>query len=137
MFYDEEKLTELEKKLSENLMSADNHTWKDSHKPHWVNYRHDIPNCLMVIREYRDLLRTLRVKSEWLDKVKKLWYNIIVKWIDSRYIMISFVIGMMFAMLAAGCDGIDSSLSQLFLYATLSIAFMTRGIYVMNRNDTL
>ena len=31
MFYDEEKLTELEKKLSENLMSADNHTWKDSH----------------------------------------------------------------------------------------------------------
>ena len=64
MFYDEEKLTELEKKLSENLMSADNHTWKDSHKTHWVNYRHDIPNCLMVIREYRDLLRTLRVKSE-------------------------------------------------------------------------
>lgn len=54
--------------------------------------------------------------------------------------MISFVIGMTFAVLAAGCDGIDSSdsnLSQLFLYATLSIAFMTRGMYVMNRNDTL
>ena len=51
--------------------------------------------------------------------------------------MISFVIGMMFAMLAAGCDGIDSSLSQLFLFASLSIAFMTRGVYVMNRNDTL
>ena len=64
MFYDEEKLTELEKKLSTNLMQADGHTWKDSHKPHWVNYRNDIPNCLMVIREYRDLLRTLRVKSE-------------------------------------------------------------------------
>tara|TARA_Y100000114_G_scaffold76313_1_gene69940 strand:- start:890 stop:1045 length:156 start_codon:yes stop_codon:yes gene_type:complete len=51
--------------------------------------------------------------------------------------MISFVIGMMFAVLAAGCDGIDSSLSQLFLYATLSIAFMTRGMYVMNKNGDL
>ena len=64
MFYDEEKLTELEKKLSTNLMEADGHTWDKSHKTHWVNYRNDIPNCLMVIREYRDLLRTLRVKSE-------------------------------------------------------------------------
>ena len=51
--------------------------------------------------------------------------------------MISFVIGMMFAMLAAGCDGIDSSFSLLFLFASLSIAFMTRGVYVMNRNATL
>ena len=51
--------------------------------------------------------------------------------------MISFVIGMMFAMLAAGWDGIDSSFSQIFLYATLSIAFMTRGMYVMNKNGDL
>ena len=64
MFYDEEKLTELEKKLSENLMSADNHTWKDSHKPHWVNYRNDIPNCLCAIREYRSLLQQLKAQDE-------------------------------------------------------------------------
>ena len=34
MFYNIERLNELEKKLSENFMKADNHTWKDSHKPH-------------------------------------------------------------------------------------------------------
>ena len=64
MFYDEEKLTELEKKLSENLRSEDNHTWKDSHKPHWVNYRNDIPNCLCAIREYRSLLQQLKAQDE-------------------------------------------------------------------------
>ena len=51
--------------------------------------------------------------------------------------MISFVIGMMFAMLAAGADGPNSSLSTLALLSTISIAFMIRGIYVMNRNREL
>ena len=64
MFYDEEKLTELEKKLSENLMSADNHTWKDEHKQHWLNYRNDMPNCLAVIREYKELLRQVKNDSK-------------------------------------------------------------------------
>ena len=60
MFYsDIEKLNELEKRLSENLMKADGHTWKDSHKPHWLNYRKDIPNCLQVIREYKSLIEKL------------------------------------------------------------------------------
>ena len=64
MFYDIEKLNELEKELSENLMKADGHTWKDEHKQHWVNYRGDIPKCLMVIREYRSLLEQLRIQND-------------------------------------------------------------------------
>ena len=60
MFYDIERLNELEKHLSENLMQADGKTWKDSHKPFWVNYRNDMPKCLMVIREYRDMLEKLK-----------------------------------------------------------------------------
>ena len=59
MFYNIEKLDELEKQLSENLMLADGHTWNQSHKPHWINYRNDIPNS-MVIREYREILRQLK-----------------------------------------------------------------------------
>ena len=60
MFYDIERLNELEKHLSENLMLADGKTWKDSHKPFWVNYRNDMPKCLMVIREYRDMLEKMK-----------------------------------------------------------------------------
>ena len=63
MFYNIEKLNELEKPFCENLATADNHTWKDSHKPHWLNYRIDIPNCLMVIREYREILRQYENKE--------------------------------------------------------------------------
>ena len=60
MFYNDiEKLNELEKTLSDNLRKADGHTWKDSHRPHWLNYRKDIPNCLQVIREYRSLIEKL------------------------------------------------------------------------------
>ena len=60
MFYDIERLNELEKHLSENLMQADGKTWNDSHKPFWVNYRNDMPKCLMVIREYRDMLEKMK-----------------------------------------------------------------------------
>ena len=65
MFYNIEKLNELEKTVCENLATADNHTWKDGHKQHWVNYRNDIPNCICVIREYKQLLRQIQndVKS--------------------------------------------------------------------------
>ena len=65
MFYNIEKLNELEKTVCENLATADNHTWKDGHKQHWVNYRNDIPNCICVIRECKELLRQIQndVKS--------------------------------------------------------------------------
>ena len=64
MFYDIEKLNELEKTLSENLMKADGHTWNQSHKPYWVNYRNDMPKCLMVIREYKSLLEQLEANNK-------------------------------------------------------------------------
>ena len=44
-------------------MKADGHTWNQSHKPHWQNYRNDIPNCLCVIREYRSLLEQLEANN--------------------------------------------------------------------------
>ena len=64
MFYDIEKLEELEKQVSDNLAVADNHTWKDEHKQHWLNYRNDMPNCLAVIREYKELLRQVKNDSK-------------------------------------------------------------------------
>ena len=60
MFYDIERLNELEKELSENLMQADGKTYEKEFRPFWVNYRGDIPKCLMVIREYRSLLEQLK-----------------------------------------------------------------------------
>ena len=60
MFYDIEKLNELEKELSENLMQADGKTYEKEFRPFLVNYRGDIPKCLMVIREYRSLLEQLK-----------------------------------------------------------------------------
>ena len=63
MFYDIKKLNELEKELSENLMQADGKTWEKEFSPFWVNYRGDIPKCLMVIREYRSLLEQLEANN--------------------------------------------------------------------------
>tara|TARA_Y100000592_G_C5329164_1_gene248657 strand:- start:518 stop:715 length:198 start_codon:yes stop_codon:yes gene_type:complete len=64
MFFDIEKLEELEKKVTENLTTADNHNWQMPHKPYWVNYRNDMPRCLMVIREYKSLLEQLKAKND-------------------------------------------------------------------------
>lgn len=67
MFYDIEKLNELEKMVSENLSTADclnDSTNIKELRPIWINYRTDMPNCLMVIREYRSLLEQLKVKDE-------------------------------------------------------------------------
>tara|TARA_B100001057_G_scaffold114157_1_gene112473 strand:+ start:511 stop:714 length:204 start_codon:yes stop_codon:yes gene_type:complete len=66
MFYDIEKLNKLEKVVSENLSTAD--CLNDSRntkelRPIWINYRTDMPNCLMVIREYRSLLEQLNAKK--------------------------------------------------------------------------
>ena len=64
MFYDIERLNELEKELSENLMHADGKTYEKEFKPFWINYRSDIPKCLMVIREYRSLLEQLKSQND-------------------------------------------------------------------------
>mgnify|MGYP001292162786 FL=1 len=64
MFYDIEKLNELEKELSENLMNADGKTHEKEYRPFWVNYRSDMPKCLMVIREYRSLLEQLKANEK-------------------------------------------------------------------------
>ena len=63
MFYNIEKLNELEKELSEKLMNADGKTHEKEYRPFWINYRSDMPKCLMVIREYRSLLEQLKVKD--------------------------------------------------------------------------
>jgi len=71
MFYDIKKLNELEKELSENLMQADGKTWEKEFRPFWVNYRGDIPKCLMVIREYRSLLEQLDPRNIHIDQRKQ------------------------------------------------------------------
>tara|TARA_B100000575_G_scaffold282887_1_gene275136 strand:+ start:4598 stop:4801 length:204 start_codon:yes stop_codon:yes gene_type:complete len=66
MFYNIEKLNELEKIVSDNLSTADCLNDSSSTKelrPIWINYRSDMPKCLMVIREYRELLRQYENKS--------------------------------------------------------------------------
>ena len=37
MFYDIERLNELEKELSQNLMHADGKTYEKEFKPFWIN----------------------------------------------------------------------------------------------------
>ena len=67
MFYDIEKLNDLEKVVSDNLSTADclnNSTDIKELRPIWINYRTDMPNCLMVIREYKSLLEQLKVKND-------------------------------------------------------------------------
>ena len=51
--------------------------------------------------------------------------------------MISFGIGMLLAIFAGGMDGADSSLSPLIWTSLASVAFMIRGVYVINKNGQL
>ena len=44
-------------------MSADNHHHNDPHKPYWLAYRKDMPDCLMVLREFKTLLKHLEEKN--------------------------------------------------------------------------
>ena len=47
-------------------MDADGHTLDKSHKPYCLNYSSDIPNCLAVIREYKNLLEKIEEeKFRW------------------------------------------------------------------------
>jgi len=64
MFYDIKKLNDLEKELSENLVQADGKTHEKEFKQFWINYRSDVPKCLMAIREYRSLLEQLENKND-------------------------------------------------------------------------
>ena len=64
MFYNIKKLNELDKELSENLMQADGKTWEKEFRSFWVNYRNDMPKCLMVIREYKSLLEQLEANNK-------------------------------------------------------------------------
>jgi hypothetical protein len=59
-----DKLDALEKKVQEHLMNADNHPRDDSHKPFWQYYRQDMPDCLMVIREYREILKQIEAEKQ-------------------------------------------------------------------------
>ena len=67
MFYNIEKLNDLEKVVSDNLSTADCLNYSTDAtvlRPIWINYRTDMPNCLMVIREYKNLLEQLKVKND-------------------------------------------------------------------------
>jgi len=64
MFYDIKKLNELEKELSENLMQADGKTHEKEFRQFWINYRSDVPKCLMAIREYISLLEQLERQND-------------------------------------------------------------------------
>lgn len=61
--FDVKKLEKLEKNWQETLMGADNHHWDDPHKPYWLAYRKDMPDCLMVLREFKTLLQRLEEKD--------------------------------------------------------------------------
>lgn len=69
MFFTVKKLDELEKIVQKNLMTADNHHWDMPHKPYWINYRQDMPKCLMVIREFRDIVAA--IEKEKAENIKK------------------------------------------------------------------
>ena len=64
ILFDIEKLNNLEKHLSKNLMEADGKTWEKEFRSFWVNYRNDMPKCLMVIREYKSLLEQLEANNK-------------------------------------------------------------------------
>ena len=66
MFYDLEKLTNVEETLTHNLSKADKVTFEKDYDPQWYSYcyRHDIKMCLMVIREYKEVLRQLKMREE-------------------------------------------------------------------------
>ena len=62
MFYDIDKLKELEDKFCSNLTIADNlsDTNNNNLRSIWVNYRTDMATMISVLREYKDLLITIK-----------------------------------------------------------------------------
>ena len=62
MFYDIDKLTEIEDKVCNNLSIADNlsDTSNNNLRSIWINYRTDMATMISVLREYKDLLITIK-----------------------------------------------------------------------------
>jgi len=59
MFYDIDKLKELEDKICNNLSIADNLSDTSDNnnlRSIWINYRSDVSTLISVLREYKDLL---------------------------------------------------------------------------------
>ena len=66
MFYDIDKLKELEEKFCSNLTIADNlsdTTDNNNLRSIWINYRSDVSTLVSVLREYKDLLIKLEERE--------------------------------------------------------------------------
>jgi len=65
MFYDIDKLKELEDKVCSNLTIADNLSDTSDNKLRsiWINYRSDVSTLISVLREYKDLLIKLEERE--------------------------------------------------------------------------
>lgn len=65
MFYDIDKLKELEDKVCNNLTIADNLSDTSDNKLRsiWINYRSDVSTLVSVLREYKDLLIKLEERE--------------------------------------------------------------------------
>lgn len=65
MFYDIDKLKELEDKVCSNLTIADNLSDTSDNKLRsiWINYRSDVSTLVSVLREYKDLLIKLEERE--------------------------------------------------------------------------
>ena len=65
MFYDIDKLKELEDKVCNNLTIADNLSDTSDNKLRsiWINYRRDVSTLVSVLREYKDLLIKLEERE--------------------------------------------------------------------------
>ena len=68
IMFTSEKLAELEKTIQEHLMAADNHHQFESHKPFWQYYRQDLPNCLLALREYKEILKQIEADKKQLEE---------------------------------------------------------------------
>ena len=65
MFYDIDKLKELEDKVCSNLTIADNLSDTSDNKLRsiWINYRSDVSTLVSVLREYKNLLIKLEERE--------------------------------------------------------------------------
>ena len=67
MFYNIDKLEELEDKICNNLTIADNlsdTSGNNNLRSIWINYRSDVSTLVSVLREYKDLLIKLEEREK-------------------------------------------------------------------------
>ena len=62
-------------------------------------------------------------------------YNFWISNFIYRYIMIYFMIGLLFSILAAGAVDGDASLTTLSICAFAGIVFMSLGVYKMHKDE--